>query len=102
MQISEVNIHLIKPQGGLIAFASLIVDDSLFLSGIGIHCKLDGCGYRLTYPTRKAGQQSFEVFHPINRATGMEIERAVFAALKDVLNRLDSDAGYDSADAAAQ
>jgi DNA-binding cell septation regulator SpoVG len=102
MQVSEVNIHLIKPQGGLIAFASLVIDDSLFLSGIGIHRKLEGDGYRLTYPTRKAGQQSFEVFHPINRGTGIAIEQAVIAALKDVLNRLDCDAGYDSSDATAQ
>ncbi len=96
MRVSEVHIQLIKPQAGLIAFASLVVEGDLYLSGIGIHRKLDGSGHRLTYPTRKAGAQSFDIFHPINRGAGLVIEDAVMAALKDVLTRLGSDAGHDS------
>src|SRR5947208_2317485 len=38
---------------GLIAFASAVLDDQLFLSGIAIRSKLVGSGYRVTYPTRK-------------------------------------------------
>ena len=96
MQVSEVQIQLIKPQAGLIAFASLVVAGDLYLSGIGIHRKLDGSGYRLTFPTRKAGAQSFDIFHPINREAGRAIEDGVIAALKDVLTRVGGDAGHDS------
>ena len=55
MKISEVNIILIKPRNGLIGFASLVVNDALYLGSIGIHQKLNGNGYRLTYPTKKTG-----------------------------------------------
>jgi DNA-binding cell septation regulator SpoVG len=94
VQVSEIKIQLIKPQGGLIAFASLVVNDSLFLTGIGIHRKLDGTGFRLTYPNRKVGEQSFEIFHPINRAMSRVMEDAIFAAVKNVLKRLDQNAGH--------
>ncbi len=100
MLISEVKIQLIKPQGGLIAFVSLVVGGKLYLSGIGIHRKLDGCGHRLTYPTRKIGTRSFDIFHPINRDAGRAIENAVMAALKDVLNRRHRNVGHNHIDAA--
>ena len=101
MKISEVQINLIKPQGGLIGFAALVITDDLYLSGIGIHKKLDGTGYRLTYPSRKSGSHNFEIFHPINRMAGQQIEAAVFYRLKDVLNKLGkSNVGYGRADIA--
>ena len=100
MRVGEVRVQLIKPQGGLIAFASLVVDGDLYLSGIGIHRKLDGSGFRLTYPNRKSGRQSFDIFHPINRAAGKAIEDAVLAELKNVLHKVARDAGHHRPDAA--
>ena len=46
--ISEVNISLIKPQNGLIGFASLILEGNFYIGSIGVHQRLDGSGYRLT------------------------------------------------------
>ncbi len=101
MKISEVQINLIKPKDGLIGFAALVINDDLYLSGIGIHQKLAGDGYRLTYPTRKSGNQNFEIFHPINRRAGQKIESAILNRLNDVLKTTEnSDAGYDRADIA--
>lgn len=101
MKISEVQINLIKPKDGLIGFATLILNDDFYLSGIGIHRKLTGSGYRLTYPTRKSGNRDFELFHPINRNAGQQIEMAIFTRLNDVLKTLEnSDAGYSRADTA--
>ena len=94
MKISEVNIILIKPRNGLIGFASLVINDALFLSSIGIHQKLNGNGYRLTYPTKKTGTNDMDIFHPINRETGKALEDTIFNKLNDVMNRLDN-AGYD-------
>jgi len=86
-QVNEVQIILIKPQNGLIGFASFVLNNSLYLSGIGIHSKLAGNGYRLTYPTRKAGQQQNTIFHPINRTLGQEIEQAILTKLNDVMEK---------------
>ena len=95
MKISEIRINLIKPQDGLIGFASLVINGDLYLSGIGIHRKLSGEGYRLTYPTRKSSSRDFEIFHPINRSSGQKIETAIFGRLNDVLKNLENcNAGY--------
>ena len=94
MKISEVNIILIKPRNGLIGFASLVINDALYLGSIGIHQKLNGNGYRLTYPTKKTGANNMDIFHPINREAGKAIETAIFNKLNDVMSRLD-DVGYD-------
>lgn len=101
MKISEVQINLIKPKDGLIGFAALVINSDFYLSGIGIHQKLSGNGYRLTYPTRKSGSRDFEIFHPINKNTGQQIEAAIFSRLNDVLKNLEQDdAGYGRADIA--
>lgn len=94
MKIDEVNIILIKPRNGLIGFASLVINEALYLGSIGIHQKLNGNGYRLTYPTKKTGTNDMDIFHPINREAGKAIETAIFNKLNDVMNRLD-DVGYD-------
>lgn len=100
MQINEVNVTLIKPHNGLIGFASLVIENGLFVSGIGIHQKLNGTGYRLTYPTRKAGTQTFDIFHPINRTAGKAIEGKILEKLNDVMNRLKDNDRHGCPDAA--
>ena len=84
MKISEVQIDFIKPNNGLIAFASLVVNGAVFLSSIGIHKKIDGRGYRLTYPSK--GKHS--VYYPINKIAGQAIESEIFKKLKDVMNKV--------------
>ena len=87
MKISEINIRLIKPTNGLVAFASVVLDDKIFLGSIGVHQKLDGTGYRLTYPTKKTGNRDFHIFHPIERKLGLEIERAILEKVTALLNQ---------------
>lgn len=93
--VSEVNITLIKPYNGMIGFATLLWGGCIYLSSIGIHQKLNGSGYRLTYPTRKAGAQNIGLFHPTTRAASAAIEQAVFKRLNDVMNNVSNpNAGY--------
>jgi len=87
MKISEVNIQFIKPSNGLVGFASFVIDDAFFISSIGIHEKLNGQGYRLTYPTKKSNLNSRPIFHPINRETSDLIETAIFNKLNNVLRK---------------
>ena len=77
MTITEVNVVPVKPQNGLVGFASLVVDGNIYLNSIAIYVKLDG-SYRLLYPTKNSGERSINLFHPINRPTNEAIERAVF------------------------
>ena len=42
MKVSEIHIDLVKPSGGLVGFASAVVDDKFYLGSIGIIKMLDG------------------------------------------------------------
>lgn len=84
--VSEVQIQPIKPNNGLIAFASVVINHSFYLGSIGIHTKLDGSGYRLTYPTKPVGGQRQNVYHPISRKAAAVIEGAVLRRIEEVMN----------------
>ena len=86
MHISEVQIVPIKPNNGLVAMASIVIENSLYLGSIGIHTKLNGNGYRITYPTKSLNGKNFNVFHPINRKVALQIEEAVIAKADKVLS----------------
>jgi DNA-binding cell septation regulator SpoVG len=75
--VSEVQIHVIKPKNGLVGFASLVFDGCLYLGSIGVHRKLDGSGFRITYPNKVVGNETLDLFYPINREVGYEIEKAI-------------------------
>ncbi len=88
-KLTEIQVVPIKPQDGLIGFASVVLDDSLYLGSIGIHQRLDGAGYRLTYPTKKVGDKNLNLYHPITKELSKEIEEAVFNKFKEVMNSND-------------
>ena len=84
MKISEVQIDFIKPNNGLIGFASFVIDGSFYISSIAIHTKLSSDGYRLTYPSKG----NFTICHPINKSASLAIETAIFSKLKDVMSKV--------------
>ena len=77
MKITDIQITPIKPKNGLVAFASITLENNLYLGFIGIHTKLDRSGYRITYPTKKVGEKSLNIFYPLNRETSKMIEEAI-------------------------
>ena len=77
-QISDIRITPVKPVDGLVAFASLVINGNLHLGSIAIHRKLDGSGYRLTYPTKKVGMADRTVYHPLTPELSRAIEQALF------------------------
>lgn len=85
IEISKIEIKAIKPKQGLVGFANIVVNGTLKLNSIAIHSKLNGEGYRLTYPTKN----QFYLFHPINEATSRLIEQAVINEFKNVTNTND-------------
>lgn len=76
-QITEVQIIPIKPNNGLVAFASCVLNNSLYVGSIAIHQKLDASGYRLTYPTKKIGNDNMHVYHPITKIASEAIETTI-------------------------
>lgn len=84
--ITEVQITPIKPKDGLIGFASIVFDNALYLSSIGIHLKLNG-GFRLTYPSKIVGNRNVHTYHPINKQLSEKIEAVIFLKFKDVMKK---------------
>ena len=76
-KITEVTIEYIKPQGPLVAFASLVIDLDLYVSGVAICEKKDGTGYRVIFPTRQVGSRNLKIVKPINRDMYTQLEQAV-------------------------
>ena len=90
MVVSEVNITPIKPDRGLIGFASVVIDSNIYLTSIAIYTKLDG-SYRLLYPTKNIGNMSLGLFYPINRQSSKAIEQAVFKRCNEVFEGRNDD-----------
>ena len=84
-QITEIQILPIKPQNGIVAFTSFLLDDCLYLSSIAIMTRPQG-GYRLVYPTKKVGNRDINIFHPINKNFAQIIEKAVIEKFEEVMN----------------
>lgn len=85
MKISEVQIIPIKPKDGLIAFASVVLNECLYLGSIGIHSRIDGNGYRLTYPTKKVADKNLNLYHPINQELSRALEQAILQKAAEIL-----------------
>ena len=85
MRITKIEILPIHPKNGLMAFASIELDNLLYIGSIGVHKKLDGTGYRITYSTKKVGDQNITICHPINIKLSKEIEQAISKKTMDYL-----------------
>ncbi len=83
-KITEIQIIPIKPQDGLVGFASFVFDNKLYLGSVGIFTRPQG-GYRLVYPTKKVGIRNIHIFHPINKKFAQFIEKEVISKFEDVM-----------------
>jgi len=89
-KITEIQIIPIKPSNGLVGFASFVLNGNWYLGSIGIFTRPEG-GYRLTYPTKNT--KSIQIFHPISKEVGQNIEEIVINKFEEVTNNY---AGYSS------
>jgi len=94
-KVSEVQIIPIKPQNGLVGFASFVLNGNLYLGSIGIVTRPQG-GYRLVYPTKKVSNRNINIFHPINKLFAEAVEKEVFKRLEEVMNQNDRHSGFDA------
>ena len=83
-RLSEIQIIPIKPQNGLVAFASFVLDGNLYLGSIGIVTRLNG-GYRLVYPTKKINDRSLNIFYPINKEFAELVEAEIVKQFEEVM-----------------
>lgn len=83
--ISEIQVMPVKPNNGLIAFASFILNEELYLGSVGIFTRLNKPGFRITYPTRKVGNTNIQIFHPITKELSEEINKSILERAEEIL-----------------
>ena len=88
MKITKIELIPIKAQSGLVAFANLVFDEVFFVGSIGIHKKLHGTGYRLTFPTKKVGMVHISLFHPMTPALSKYIEEKITARAEELFDQI--------------
>ena len=95
MKISEIQIIPIKPHEGLVAFASIVLNNDIYLGSIGIMTRPEG-GYRLVYPTKKVADRNLNIFYPISREFALAVEQEVVKQFEDVMKKYDRHNSFNS------
>lgn len=79
ISISEIQIIPVKPQNGLVAFASAVINDQFYISNIAVYTSPSNqLGYRLVYPDKiLSNGKRVNCFHPITTEAGEVVSRAI-------------------------
>lgn len=72
IEITEVEIVGVKPQGGLVAFASFVLNQNFYMGSIAVFAKPDG-QLRLVYPKKN----NINCFYPLNKVAGEHIRTVI-------------------------
>jgi len=76
--ISEIQIIPVKPQNGLVAFASCVINNGIYLGNIAIYTSPSSPdGFRLVYPSRAVRGTQLSITHPITKETGLAIQKQI-------------------------
>lgn len=88
--VSEVQIILVKPKDGLIAFASCVINNQFYCGNLAIYTSPSSSdGYRLVYPSKitSTGKQ-IQCIHPITREAGEIVKKAIIDKYLEVLEKV--------------
>jgi len=84
--IGEVEILPVKPQNGLLGFASFILNNSIYCGNIALYSRLDG-SLRLVYPQKTLPNgKTINIFHPVTRDMGNLFTHAIENKYNDIIN----------------
>jgi len=89
LEITEIQIFPVKPKDGLVAFASCIINDSLYIGNIALYTSPSRSeGYRLVYPSKLLPNgKKVNCVHPINKEAGTLISKAIIEKFKEILSK---------------
>lgn len=89
LKISEVQIVPVRPNDGLVAFGSCVINNSLFIGNIAIYTSPTRPeNFRLVYPDKiLPNGKRIHCAHPINRAAGEIISRAIIGKFKELVSK---------------
>lgn len=90
IHISEIQIIPIKPKDGLVAFASCVINESLYIGNIAIYTSPSKPGgFRLVYPSKTLPNgKEINCVHPINKEAGELISKAIIGKFKEIISKV--------------
>lgn len=92
--ISEVQIIPVKPKGGLVAFASCVINGQFYVGDVAIYTRPDGQNYRLVYPCKVLPNgKRINCFHPINREVADKLTEAIVSTFRDLTEKVEKTRG---------
>jgi len=84
MKISKVKIKKVIPDKGLVAFASCVLDDSLYIGNIAVFTRLgEDARMRLVFPVKEVGNNKISVIHPLTAELYYALEQAITEKYKE-------------------
>lgn len=98
--ISDVQVVPVKPQNGLVAFISFVLNEQIYLGNLGLYTSFSSpYGFRLVYPTRKLQSGvKLSLVHPISKIVGATIEKQVVDEYQKIINELKEETFTDDAE----
>ncbi len=88
IKLTEIEIVPVRPNKGLVAFASFILNDSFFVGDAAIYTRIDQPGYRLVYPVRYlVTGLRVHCFKPIHKPVADEIENQVSRYYENLIEK---------------
>ena len=90
LDIDEINILPVKPQNGLVAFASIVINNQIYIGNIAIYTSPTvEQGFRLVYPDKMLPNgKRINCVHPISREAGESIKQAVIKHYLDLMSKV--------------
>ena len=89
IQISEIQIIPVKPTHGLVAFASCIINNFLYIGNIALYTSPSIPGsFRLVYPSKTLPNgKEINCVHPINKNAGNLISKAIIEKFIEITSK---------------
>jgi len=88
IKLTEIEIVPVRPNKGLVAFASFILNDSFFIGDVAVYTRIDQPGYRLVYPVRYlVTGLRVHCFKPIHKSAADEIENQVSRYYENLIEK---------------
>lgn len=81
INLSEIEIIPVRPQKGLLAYCSFVINNAFCVNDVGIHISPDGRRHYLFYPVKTLRNgKSINIFYPSNRQAAQAVEEQVVKA----------------------
>ncbi len=89
LEISEIQVIPMKPKEGLVAFASCVINNALYIGNIAVYTSPSTqSGFRLLYPVKiLPNGKEIHCIHPINSEAGELISKAIIRKFREVASR---------------